>query len=139
MTHVTVNGVYKGSVANNLMGIMAEGGQPVEITTIVNRGEGFSYKVIWVVNDVQTDVTEQMTVPAEEGFIFTPYLNESTVADIYKIVISANDNPNIQDIITVTVPAGGSKVQAQTPAETPQQVNAQTQPSTVPADYTTTP
>ena len=107
-TEIWSGTTYEGAVTGNSKGIMAQGGIPVSVTVNVINGEGFDYLVEWIVNDVPADVTQKRCTAIENGFVFTPLTNESSVPELYRITITSQDNPNIKNEITVTVPAASS-------------------------------
>jgi len=105
-TNIFNGSEYAGFATMNApKGIMTEGGTSVALQVRIENGEGFDYKAEWLVNDLPMDVTEQLCGSIENGFVFSPMTNESTAPEVYRLTISARDNPAVQNIVNVTVPA----------------------------------
>ncbi len=100
------DGTYEGFVTMNTpKGIMVEGGKTVGIRVRIENGEGFDCKAEYIVNDLPTDVTKKLCVVSGDTISFTPLTNESTVPEVYTLTISSEDNPAVQNVINITVPA----------------------------------
>ena len=101
-TDIFNDSVYAGfSTMNAPKGVMTEGGKSVALQVHIENGSGFDYLAEWIVNDIPSDVTADLCTSITDGIVFSTMTNDDVTPYVYRITISAKDDPNVQNIVTV--------------------------------------